>query len=306
MASGNGLGGSENVVGTTLTLSEVPYTVVGIMPPGFDVRLLDQAEGAAFWTLLGASDPGYGPDGIGPVAIVARVRAGVTIAAARAEAAAITRRAESVYARNFNQFIVNLSSLQADNTRSVRVTLVTVLAAAICLLLIAAINVGALLLSRGLARRSEVAVRHALGAARARLVRQFLTESFVLSVCGGALGLGVGHRGNAALPGVEPARHAAGQRRAAGLSRAGRGGHRDDADDGRQRPGAGPAGLVGRARRGAPVGWAAGPLDRADSACAEPAAGGAGGGVAGAPGVFSPTGTHVRSASIRAARLRLR
>ena len=57
-----------------------------------------------------------------------------TIAAARAEAAAITRRAESVYARNFNQFIVNLSSLQADNTRSVRVTLVTVLAAAISLL----------------------------------------------------------------------------------------------------------------------------------------------------------------------------
>ena len=161
------------------------------MPPGFDVRLLDQAEGAAFWTLLGARDPGYGPDGVGPVAIVARMRAGVTIAAARAEAAAITRRAESGYAQNFNQFIVNLSSLQADNTRSVRVTLVTVLAAAICLLLIAAINVGALLLSRGLARRSEVAIRHALGAGRARLVRQFLTESFVLSVCGGVLGLGL-------------------------------------------------------------------------------------------------------------------
>ena len=60
------LGGSENVVGTTLTLSEVPYTVVGIMPPGFDVRLLDQAEGAAFWTLLGAGDPGYGPTGSAP------------------------------------------------------------------------------------------------------------------------------------------------------------------------------------------------------------------------------------------------
>jgi predicted permease len=190
------LGGAESAIGRTITLSDVPHTVVGIMPADFDMRLLDRPEGAAFWTLFRPGDRGYEPGGNGPVAIVARLADGATIESARTEAAAIIRQAESAYPINFNQpdangnhFVVNLSSLQADNTRTVRATLLTVLAAALCLLLIASMNVGVLLLGRGLGRRGEVAVRHALGAGRGRLVRQFLTESLVLSVCGGALGI---------------------------------------------------------------------------------------------------------------------
>jgi predicted permease len=166
------------------------------MPADFDVRLLDHPEGAAYWTLIRPGERGYDRDGMGPVTIVARLADGVTIASARAEAAAIVRRSEEAYPINFNQpdstgnrFVVNLSSLQADNTRTVRSTLLTVLAAAICLLVIAATNIGVMLLGRGLGRSSEVAVRHALGARRGRLVRQFLTESLVLSVCGGVLGI---------------------------------------------------------------------------------------------------------------------
>jgi predicted permease len=192
------LGGAESVVGSTVTLSDVAYTVVGVMPAAFDVRLLDRPEGAAFWTLFRAGERGYEPGGMGAVAIVGRLADGVTIEAARAEVAAIMRQAESAYPLNFNapdaagnQFVVNLTSLQADNTRTVRATLLTVLAAALCLLLIASMNVGVLLLGRGLARRGEVAVRHALGAGRGRLVRQFLTESLVLSVGGGVLGIGL-------------------------------------------------------------------------------------------------------------------
>lgn len=190
------LGGVDSVVGSTITLSDSTYTVVGIMPSEFDVRLLDRPEGAAFWTLFQPGERGYGPGGMGAVAIVGRLADGVTIEAARAEAAAIMRQAEAAYQLNFNlpdangnRFVVNLSSLQGDNTRTVRATLLTVLAAALCLLVIAAMNVGVLLLGRGLGRRGEVALRHALGAGRGRLVRQFLTESLALSVCGGALGI---------------------------------------------------------------------------------------------------------------------
>lgn len=185
------LGGVESVLGSTVTLSDIAYTVVGIMPHDFDVRLLDRPEGAAFWTLFRTGDRGYEPGGIGAVAIVARLADGVTIDAARGEVASIFRQAEAAFPRNFNEFVVNLSSLQADNTRTVRATLLTVLAAALCLLLIASMNVGVLLLGRGLGRRGEVALRHALGAGRGRLVRQFLTESLVLSLCGGALGVGL-------------------------------------------------------------------------------------------------------------------
>ncbi len=185
------LGGAESVVGSTLTLSDVAYTVVGIMPADFDVRLLDRPEGAAFWTVFRAGDRDYEPGGFGAVAIVGRLADGVTIDTAQREVSSIFRQAEAALPRNFNEFVVNLSSLQGDNTRTVRATLLTVLAAALGLLLIASMNVGVLLLGRGLGRRGEVAIRHALGAGRARLVRQFLTESLVLSVCGGALGIGL-------------------------------------------------------------------------------------------------------------------
>jgi predicted permease len=186
------LGGADGVLGTILTLSDIPYTVVGVMPSDFDVRLLDQPEGAAFWTLLRTGERGYEPGGIGPVAIVGRIKDGVTIDAAGAEVAALMRRAESAYPRNFNElYVANLSSLQADNTRTVRATLLTVLASTVCVLLIASMNIGALLLGRERGRRGEVAVRHVLGAARGRLIRQFLAEALLLSVCGGALGVGL-------------------------------------------------------------------------------------------------------------------
>ena len=192
------LGGAADAVGRVVTLSDVPYTVVGIMPADFDVRLLDHPEGAAFWTLIRPGEGGYEPGGTGPVTILARLADGVTIESAQAEAAAVMLRAEEAYANSFNQpdpagnrFVLNLSSLQADNTRTVRATLLTLMVAALALLVIAAMNVGTMLLGRGLGRREEAAVRHALGAGRSRLVRQFLTESLILSACACGLGLGL-------------------------------------------------------------------------------------------------------------------
>jgi predicted permease len=183
------LGARPDVIGSSVTLSEEPYTVVGVMPREFDVRLLDRSEGAEFWIALRPGERGYEANGMGPVTILARLREGVAVASAHAEAAAITRAAETPYAINFNAFVVNLTPLQADNTRTVRTTLLAVAGAASLLLLVAAINVCALILGRGLDRRSEAAVRVALGARRGRLIRQFLTESLLLSCLGGAGGL---------------------------------------------------------------------------------------------------------------------
>jgi putative ABC transport system permease protein len=180
-------GGSQEVIGTALTMSGVPHEVIGVMPPDFDVRVLDMRF--EFWIPLRRDEAGYGPQGLGPVAVIARLREGTPIAAAQSEVAAITRETESSYQLNFNQFIATLSSLQADNTRTVRATLLTVMAAVVCLLLITSMNVGTLMLGRGLARMRETAVRSALGCGRGRLVWQFLTESLLMALLGTIGGL---------------------------------------------------------------------------------------------------------------------
>ena len=181
--------GGSNVVGTAIMLSDIPYQVVGVMPQSFDVRLLDMRF--EFWTPFRPDDAGYDRDGIGPVAVIGRLQDGIGIQAARSELAALMRESEAAYRDNFNGFVVNLSSLQADNARTVRATLLVVSAAVASLLLIAAMNVGTLLLGRGLGRAREVAVRAAIGSNRARLVRQFLTESGLLVLAGGLAGLGL-------------------------------------------------------------------------------------------------------------------
>jgi predicted permease len=181
------LGGARDAVGRTISLSGTPHLVVGVLPRAVDFRLLDMHFD--FWTPIRQGDAGYQPGGLAPVAIVGRLRDGLRREAATAEVAAITKRIESGYAENFNNFVVNLTSLQDDNVRSVRATLLTCVAGAAGLLLIAAMNVGTLLLGRGLTRTREVSIRAALGSERGRVARQFLTESLVIAVLGGVLAL---------------------------------------------------------------------------------------------------------------------
>ena len=184
-------GGSTSAIGARIVLNGQPHEVVGVMPRAFDVRMLDQTRGFELWTLFKSGEAGYAPGGIGPIAIVGRLRAGVTLAAARAELSEIHGEVESGFAEGFGKFVVHLTSLQADNTRTVRATLFTVSAASACLLLVACMNVGTLLIGRGLARTREAAIRAAIGSGRGRLVRQFLTESVLFSAIGGACGVGL-------------------------------------------------------------------------------------------------------------------
>ena len=183
-------GASETVVGTSVTLNDVPHEVVGVMPPEFHLRLLDQATGFELWTPFRPGEPGYTPGGTGGVAVLGRLRSGTSIAAAQQELTGIHRESESAYARNTADFDVLVASLQADNTRTVRLTLVIVAGAVGCLLLIACMNIAALWLGRVPGRAREAAIRVALGAGRMRLVRQSLAQSLLLACIGGACGLG--------------------------------------------------------------------------------------------------------------------
>jgi predicted permease len=180
-------GGSPDVIGRSVTLSSVPHHIVGVMPRDFETRVLDMRF--EFWTPFMPDQPEYQPGGIGPVTLIGRLRDGVSIDAARAEVVTLTKELESQHARNFNAFVANLTSLQGDNTRTVRVTLLTISAAVVALLLIAATNVGTLLVGRGLARLREAAIRAAIGSGRGRLMRQFLTESLLIASLGAVAGL---------------------------------------------------------------------------------------------------------------------
>jgi len=180
-------GGSPQALGATLIMSGVPHEVVGVMPSDFDVRVLDMQFD--FWAPLRVDERGYTPGGIGPVAVIGRLHENVTMQTAEAEIASIMRDIEISYQPNFNGYVAQLSSLQADNTRTVRTTLLTIAAAVAGLLLMTAVNVGTLLLGRGLARMRETAIRAAIGCGRARLVRQFLTESLLLACLGGLGGI---------------------------------------------------------------------------------------------------------------------
>jgi putative ABC transport system permease protein len=184
-------GGARDVLGTTVMLNGDPHEIVGVMPDSFDVRMLEQPRGAQLWTLITAGERGYDATGMGPVAIYARLRSDVAIGSAQAEMNQLQQRLEAPFPepQRLSQFPVLLSPLQIDNTRTIRATLITVVAAVGCLLLIACMNVGTLILGRGLGRMQEAAVRAALGSGYARLVRQFLTESVLLAVLGGVAGV---------------------------------------------------------------------------------------------------------------------
>ena len=161
------------------------------MPREFELRMLDQATGYELWTLFRPGEPGYTPAGTGGVAVLGRLRSGASIAAAQRELIGIHRDSESGYARNAADFDVLVASLQADNTRTVRLTLIVVAGAVACLLLIACMNIAALWLGRAPGRTREAAIRVALGAGRVRLIRQSLAESLLLASIGGGCGLGL-------------------------------------------------------------------------------------------------------------------
>jgi putative ABC transport system permease protein len=196
-------GGDGTILGRQVKLDDNGYTVIGIMPRTYENVLAPAAE---IWSPLqydvtNAVSPDTREWGH-HLRMVGRLRAGVGKDQAQRELDAIARKPAVDFPRpNWASLEhgVIVDAVQDDITRGVKPALVAVLGAVLLVLLIACVNVTNLLLARGAQRRGEFAMRAALGAGRSRLLRQLITESLVLAVFGGALGMLVAQLGVHAL-----------------------------------------------------------------------------------------------------------
>lgn len=180
-------GGDPNIVGKSITLNDRPTVVAGVLPASFDFATVftpgTRVDMLTAFPLTPETDR-WG----NTLAVMGRLKPGVTLAQAQAEMAVIREQIQRDNPNRGNAFIT-LSMLQAHLTGRFRQALLVLLAAVGVVLLIACTNLSNLLLARAASRHKEIAIRAALGAGKSRLIRQTLTESLVLSITGAVAGL---------------------------------------------------------------------------------------------------------------------
>ena len=193
-------GGDPKWIGRTIRLDGEPYTVIGVLPEG---SAFDRAYNQ-IWRPL-AFQPENMTRNFHWFGSFAKLKPGVTLEKARAQMDSIGARIARDYPdsnKGWGVVVERFSDVLVDS--DLRRSLYVLLAAAAMVLLIGCANLANLTLARGAAREREVAMRSALGAARRRLVRQFLTENVLLALAGGLVGLGVGYATMAALKAAIP------------------------------------------------------------------------------------------------------
>jgi putative ABC transport system permease protein len=185
-------GADEHVVGKTVLLDQVPFEIVGVLPSNFQpLSFTDAGSPPDVWAPLGydISQP-FACRSCQHLQAVARLRDGVTVSQARAEMATIASQLGREFPSDYPEHLnILVQSLRDTWYGYVQTTLWLLLAATCVVLLIACTNVANLLLARLAQKNREVALRSALGAGRARIVRQLLTESVLLSTLGGIAGV---------------------------------------------------------------------------------------------------------------------
>jgi len=193
--------GNPSVVGQGVRLDGEAYTVVGVMPRGFEFPPF-WATGAQLWAPLPLGERAASRTGQS-LRVFARLASGTSLAQARAQMETLTARLEKEYPGTNRE--VTVRALDDIVVGDVRPALLVLLGAVGFVLLIACANVAHMLLARAAVRHKEVALRAALGASRARVVRQLLTESLLLAAVGGAAGLALAAAGLRALIAISPA-----------------------------------------------------------------------------------------------------
>jgi putative ABC transport system permease protein len=195
-------GGRDDAIGSTIRLDGRGCTIVGIAPA--ELKLPANAE---FWKPLIFKPTDLAPAARGAqwISVIARLKTGTDVDQATAALQTVAARLAATFSRINGGATASAVPLHARMVRDVRQTLIVLLGAVSFVLLIACVNVANLLLARGQSRSREVAVRSALGAGRARLVRQFLSESILLGLLGGSAGLAVAFWCTRALVALGPA-----------------------------------------------------------------------------------------------------
>ncbi|HKU27500.1 MAG TPA: ABC transporter permease, partial [Candidatus Sulfotelmatobacter sp.] len=204
-----------NIIGRAITLetsrgfdATSSYTIIGVMPPGFENVLSSTAE---LWAPLqyNASLPLGGPEWGHHLTMIARLKSGISKERATSEIDAFLPPFGNAHAQGFDTAGgipagVILTSMHDNLIAGVKPALLAILGAVVLVLLIACVNVTNLLLARAAQRRGEFAMRAALGAGQTRLLRQLITESLLLAVLGGLLGIAIAEMGVRALVALSP------------------------------------------------------------------------------------------------------
>jgi putative ABC transport system permease protein len=183
--------GDPSILNQAITLEGIKFTVVGVMPASFEFPI--QNDPVDLWTTIAGDASGQEPvtnqRGAHFLQVIGRLKPGVTEEQAQAELTAIGARLEQQYPDTNTHKSLRIESALKALVGDIRPALLILLGAVACVLLIACANVANLLLARATSRHKEMAIRAALGASRKRVVRQLLTESVLLSLVGGGVGL---------------------------------------------------------------------------------------------------------------------
>jgi putative ABC transport system permease protein len=183
-------GSDPKIVGQNITLNQQSYTVVGVMPPRFQMPPAVQ-----IWTPLAWTDKEKAVRGEHHFGVIGRLNPGIELKQAQAEMNMISSRLEQQYPADDKGWGAVVVPLREQLVGSVRPALLVLLGAVAFVLLIACANVANLMLAKTLSRRKEIAIRSALGATRGRIVQQVLSETVLLAMAGGILGLLIAHVG---------------------------------------------------------------------------------------------------------------